>query len=208
MDSGIMNLALLLAVITTSISSGGLVSWLGYYVPFMIASSVLIAVGSALLSTMSQWSEPSAWIGYQAIAGFGIGLGILQSNVVAQAALPFDEIPMGTGIMMAAQSLGAGLLVAVAQTTFKNTLVSGLIPIDAAIGNNVHGILNVGATDLRLFIGGIDDGKWLDRVTVIYNISLLQTFRITAVVGGLALLPAPGVEWISVKKSVLEGETI
>lgn len=76
--SGIMNLPMVLSLIIVSILSGVGVTMLGYYAPFMIGASVFGAVGVGLLSTLTPESNHSMWIGYQCIAGIGIGLGMQQ----------------------------------------------------------------------------------------------------------------------------------
>lgn len=44
----------------------------------MIVSSILAAVGTGMLSTFTPESGHAMWIGYQCLAGIGIGLGMQQ----------------------------------------------------------------------------------------------------------------------------------
>jgi hypothetical protein len=80
--SGIMNLPAILSLVIMSMLSGGLVTVLGYYTPFMIASSVLMSIGAGLLTTFATDTGHAKWIGYQVLFGMGVGLGMQQTLIV------------------------------------------------------------------------------------------------------------------------------
>lgn len=80
--------------------SGGSVTALGYYTPFMIASAVLMAIGAGLIATLEVDSNRNAWIGYQCLLGFGVGLGMQQPLVAIQASLKPVDVPIGTSIII------------------------------------------------------------------------------------------------------------
>lgn len=71
-----MSLPLILGLTIVVIVAGAGVTFLGYYVPFMLASSVFMAIGSGLLTTFETTTNHSKWIGYQALYGIGVGLGM------------------------------------------------------------------------------------------------------------------------------------
>jgi MFS family permease len=73
MQSGIRMIPLVLSVVVGSISSGGLVQRLGYYVPFMIVGACLMAVGSGLITTWNMETQKGEWIGFQVLFGLGVG---------------------------------------------------------------------------------------------------------------------------------------
>lgn len=52
-ESGIRNLPLILGLVMVSIIAGVAITLLGYYTPFMILSSLLMATGAGLLSTFT-----------------------------------------------------------------------------------------------------------------------------------------------------------
>lgn len=62
-DSGLMNLPLLLSVVVFSLIAGGLVTLWGYYVPFMILGTVLVSVSFGLISTFQPDTGRPVWIG-------------------------------------------------------------------------------------------------------------------------------------------------
>lgn len=65
----------------------------------MIVSSIFAAIGAGLLSTLTPESGHQMWIGYQAIMGIGIGLGMQQPLIAVQAVLDISQVPIGTSIV-------------------------------------------------------------------------------------------------------------
>lgn len=90
-ESGVRNLALILATSIFTILSGGLITMNGHFVPFIIGGGVLTTIGAGLIFTLGLTSPPSMWIGYQILAGIGVGLGIQVPIIAAQAVVePLD----------------------------------------------------------------------------------------------------------------------
>lgn len=73
--SGIMSLPLILTLVVGSIIAGGIITKVGYYTPFVIASSVLMSIGAGLISTFHTNTGHGMWIGYQVVFGVGVGFG-------------------------------------------------------------------------------------------------------------------------------------
>jgi len=196
--SGIMSLPLILGVVICSVVAGGLVTVFGYYAPFMIASSVLMAIGAGLLTTFKVNTGHAEWIGYQALFGIGVGLGMQQILIAVQTALPAADIPTGTAIVMFFQTLGGALFISVGQNVFTNKLVSGLkaaVPdLDPAI------VLRTGATELKTAIGE----QYRDGVLRAYNDALTNSYYVAAALATLSIVGSLAVEWKSVKGKKIE----
>jgi hypothetical protein len=199
-QSGIRTMPLIIGFIVFALISGVLTSVLGYYTPFMIASSILTPIGVGLLSTLRPSSPSSQWIGYQALFGSGVGIGIQQPLLVIQTVLPEPDVPVGTALITLTQSLFGAVFVSVAQNVFQNQLAS-----------NIHAVLpdfdtsqiqRSGATTL------IQGGQESDRaaLTGAYSTSVTQTFYIAVALGALSLFGSLGTEWRSVKEKHLEVE--
>lgn len=107
--SGVMTLPFILTMVIFSILAGGLITVVGYYTPFMYIAAIAMPIGAGLLSTLQPDSSSAKWIGYQIIFGIGIGCGMQQPLIAAQAALPLQDVPIGTAIMMFAQILGGAI---------------------------------------------------------------------------------------------------
>lgn len=99
-ESGIRNLALVIAVSICTILSGGLISAFGHFVPLLIAGGVFITIGSGLIFTLGLNSTSSMWIGYQILAGIGIGLCIQVPIITAQATVEPDDISIVTAMTL------------------------------------------------------------------------------------------------------------
>jgi len=197
-DSGIRNLPMILGLVIMSIISGILISKIGYYTPFMIVSSVMMAIGVGLISTWKVNTGHSEWIGYQAIFGFGVGLAMQQSLIAAQTVLHIDDVPIGTSVVMFCQTLGGALFISVAQNIFTNRLLSGLAQVVPDLNPGI--VLATGATSLKDAI----DPKFLGGVLFVYNRALTNTFYISVAMASLSIIGALGMEWKSVKGKKLE----
>ncbi|KAF7452125.1 MFS transporter [Pyrenophora tritici-repentis] len=191
--SGIMNLPAILGLVIISMLAGGAVTTLGYYTPFMLLSSVLMAIGAGLLSTLEVGSGSALWIGYQFIFGAGVGFGMQQTLVAVQTVLPVDDIPIGTAIMMFCQTLGGALFISVGQNVFTNQLIKNLSSVVPEL--NAHIVLSVGATELKHVI----DPRFLPGVLTAYNTTLTQTFYVSVACGAMSIVGAAFVEWKSMK---------
>ncbi|KAF1360161.1 MFS general substrate transporter [Lizonia empirigonia] len=196
--SGIMNLPAILGLVIISILAGGLVTYSGYYTPFMLLSSVLMAVGAGLLSTFETDSNSAKWIGYQFIFGAGVGFGMQQILVAVQAVLPADDVPIGTATMMFSQTLGGALFISVGQNVFTNQLIKNLHKVVPEIDSAF--VLTVGATDLKNQI----QAKFLPGVLSAYNLALTQTFYVSVAAGAISIVGAAFVEWKSMKGKKIE----
>lgn len=105
-QSGIDNLPLILGVTVFSIVSGVGTTILGYYTPWIYASTILMSVGAGLITTFRVHTAHPEWIGYQAIAGAGFGMGIQNPLIAVQTVLPLKDVPVGTATIMFSQTLG------------------------------------------------------------------------------------------------------
>ncbi|KAJ6016087.1 hypothetical protein N7540_010678 [Penicillium herquei] len=196
--SGVMNLPLIIAVVVVSILAGGFISAVGYYTPFMIFSSVIITIAAGLLSTLEVDSGHPKWIGYQALFGIGLGLGMQQPMIVAQTALKAEDVPSGTAIMIFSQTLGGSIFLSVAQNIFQNQLFHNLAK-DAPKADAAK-LVSAGATMLRTLVSG----STLQEVLVAYNDAITQTFYVSVAIGALSLIGPIFIEWLSVKGKKIE----
>ncbi|KAK7556111.1 hypothetical protein IWX92DRAFT_400641 [Phyllosticta citricarpa] len=192
--SGIMNLPLVLSLVVASILTGISVSRMGYYTPFLIASSVIVSIGAGMLTTFRTNTGHPAWIGYQVLLGFGLGLGMQQSNIAIQTVLSRIDVPMGTTLLFFSQQLGGAIFVAVGQSIFTNDLISGV----AALTNlDPRSITAIGATELQQRV----PADVLPQVLVAYNDALVQAFQVGLAMACFSILGSAAVEWRSVKSA-------
>ena len=190
--AGISTIPLVLSLVIFGIVAAIFTQKIGYYVPPMLVSPVLCAVGGGLLSTLSPNSNQSHWIGYQVLYGFGIGCGFQTSNLAAQNVLPRVDVPLGLALMFFMQQLGGSIFLSIGQNIFSNKLVNRL---SGVAGLDTEAIINTGATDL----GKIVPSSQLTTVLDAYSYALTRVFIVTAALSACMILGAVAVEWKSIK---------
>lgn len=193
-QSGIYTLPFVISLVVASTLSGAFTQKVGYYVPAMIASPTLLAVGQGLMSTFRVDEVSSHWIGYQVIAGFGLGLGMQAASLAAQAVLPMPDVPIGIAIMFFAQQLGGGIFTSVGQNILSTYLVSNLRGIP---GLSPEHITSEGATDL---ISSVTT-EYQPVVKMVYNQAIRQIFLCAMGVALVAVVAALFMEWKNIKKT-------
>lgn len=198
--SGIDNIPLILAQVLATLVAGFLTTTIGYYMPFVVASSILMAVGAGLLTTFTVNISTGKWIGYQIIFGVGVGFGFQHSITAAQAVLPLNDIPSGVTAVLFTQLLGGALMVSAGQNVFANSLTSGLSQIS---GVDAKLVIARGATALRNLI---TDQINLASALEAYNNALVKAFRVSLIMACLSGLGAIGMEWKSVKATKSSNE--
>jgi hypothetical protein len=114
---------MILSLVISSLIAGGIITAIGYYTPFMILSSVLMGVGSGLISTFGVNTGHAHWIGFQIIYGLGVGFGMQQPVMAAQTVLSLQDIPTGTSLIMFFQTLGSSLQILI----FKSVIYTILL---------------------------------------------------------------------------------
>lgn len=193
-----MNLPMILGLVVVSVVAGGAVSAVGYYTPFIYASVVLMSIGAGLLTTFKPNTGHAKWIGYQFIFGAGIGAGMQQTLIAAQTALPLADIPIGTAIMMFAQTLGGALMVSVGQNVFQNQLLKNLQ--NAVPTLDAKGIIANGATQFQNAI----PKELLAKAVLAYNDALTQTWYVAVALAAISAFGAAVIQWKSVKGKNIE----
>ncbi|CAD6587601.1 MAG: hypothetical protein ASARMPREDX12_002946 [Alectoria sarmentosa] len=201
-ESGIRNIPMILGLVIVSIISGIAITVLGYYTPFMILSSLLMATGAGLISTFKVGSGHAMWIGFQALYGFGVGAGMQQGVIAAQTVCTLDDIPTATAIMNFCLTLGGALFISVGQNIFTDRLSTNLANNVPILNPSV--VLNTGATSLRNAVGT----ESLEGVLFAYNDALTHAYYVSVAMASLSIVGALGMEWKSVKGKKIEAAAI
>ena len=104
-ESGLQLLPLMLSLVVFSFVTGGLVTWWGYYTPFIIIGSAIFTVGAGLMTLFTVDQPDWRAYGFIIIAGSGCGLAIQNSFMSVQAVLPKATLPIGNAVVMFSQTL-------------------------------------------------------------------------------------------------------
>ena len=146
LTSGIHNLPVIIGCLLC-VLSGFIVAGTGYWAPYMAVGAAVGTIGCGLCYTLDIGSKSSHWIGYQALAGIGIGLGMQIPIMACQAVVGVMDISTVSAITLFFQIIGGSFAVSAAQAAFANTLIRKL-PVTAP-GVQPAMVLAVGATELR-----------------------------------------------------------
>jgi MFS transporter, DHA2 family, glioxin efflux transporter len=180
-QSGIRNLPVVMGASLFSIVSGGLITVYGHYTPLMVLSSILVTIDAGFLYTLEIPSSAREWIGYQALAGIGIGLGFQIPVIVGQASVSPSDISSVSAVMLFFQTIGGSFLVSAAQSAFANRLVS-FVPRYAP-GVDPHLVVATGASQLR----DVFDPKVLPGILEAYMHGIKLVFALCVAMAGITL---------------------
>lgn len=181
-QSGIRTLPLVLGSSLLSILSGILISASGHYAPFMALAAIITAVGSGLLYTLDRESSTGSWIGFQALAGIGMGMGFQIPLIACQSAAEMSEISTISSMALFVLIMGGAIMISVGQSVFANRLVASLAStapnIDPAL------VLATGATELRATFSDSE----IDGILKSYMDGLRASYALAIALAGCALV--------------------
>ena len=181
----------------------------GVYVPWLLAGSSLATIGVGLIYTLDIGTPSSKWIGYQALAGIGLGFAFQVPMIANQSFVKMSEISSVTAITLCKsfapyramdqadgvkvfQTIGGAFFVSAAQTAFANRLLAR-VPITAP-GVNPALVVATGATQLREVFGDHIDG-----ILIAYMDGLKISFALAVALAGVSAPVALFAKWQNVK---------
>ncbi|KAL2159786.1 hypothetical protein VTH06DRAFT_1919 [Thermothelomyces fergusii] len=196
--SGIYTLPLVLSLVASSVAAGGITQKIGYYVPSMLLSPIIMSIGEGLLSTLDRDSPTAHWVAFQSLSGFGLGFGMQTSALAVQTVLPREDISTGIAINFFVQQLGGAVFTSVGQTILTNILVSELSNLP---GFDPKLVVGEGATQLSQIVQPEDALQVING----YNHALRYVFLTSMGSAFASLFCALGMEWRSVKQGRTRG---
>lgn len=192
-ESGIRNLAMIIAITLFTIVSGGVISGYGHFVPLMIVAGVLSTIGAGLIYTLDIGSSSAAWIGYQILCGIGIGIGIQIPIIAAQAVSAPADLSSVTAMTLFMQTLGGAFFVTAGQSASDNVLLSSVQTYAPSV--NPAQLLSVGATELR----NVFSEEQMVGVLHAYMDGLRTAYAIAIAAAGVATVVSLGSKWRNLK---------
>nr|KAJ3418023.1 hypothetical protein HK105_000462 [Polyrhizophydium stewartii] len=121
-QAGINTIPLIFGMVIFSIVAGAVASSTGYYMPLATVSSILIATGLGLMSTLNQNSNTGMKIGYLLVTGAGLGFGVQSVVIAAQASVDESYLAVVTSINNFWQTIGSVFSLAIMSSVFNNRL--------------------------------------------------------------------------------------
>lgn len=201
-ESGIRNLPLILAQSIATVLSGIALSKFQRPQPFLLFGAGITAVGSGLLYTLDIGSSSGKWIGFQILAGIGIGWCFQVPVVTAQSTAAPSDLPSVTGMVLsklyhkpqlltkltstAVQTLGGSVFVSAGQSALDNVLLNSLPNIS---GIDPKVVLETGSTELRQAFNSAQ----LSGILVAYMKGLKAAFLVAIIASSIATVVSMGV---------------
>ncbi|KAI9043637.1 MDR family MFS transporter [Aspergillus affinis] len=188
-DSGIRNLPLILAQSVATVTSGVVLSRVGYAPPFLLSGAAITAIGSGLLYTLDVDSGAGKWIGYQIMTGLGVGWCFQVPVVTAQAVVEPEDLPSVTSMVLTVQTIGGAIFVSAGQSAMSNVLLK-VLP-DQNLDIDPVKVVSTGATELRDIFSSDEMG----RILVSYMEGIKAAFIIATVASSVATVVSIGSRW-------------
>lgn len=201
-ESGIRNLAMIIAVTLGTIVSGGYITAKGHFVPLMIGSGVIAAIGAGLIFTLNIGSSSGKWIGFQVIAGLGLGIGFQIPIIATQAISTVADLSSATAMVLFCQTLGGAIFVAAGQSALANVVLKKLPIYVPSI--NAAQVFAVGSTELK----NVFSAQQLPGIQHAYMDGLHAAWAIAIASAGLATMLSLFSKWRNLKGLNMTGGTV
>jgi hypothetical protein len=159
----------------------------------MIGSGFVSTVGAGLIFTLNIGSSSGKWIGYQIIAGLGLGVGFQIPIIATQAISRVADLPSATAMVLFCQTLGGAIFVAAGQSALANVVLKKL-PIYVPSVNPAQ-VFAVGATDLKNLFPAAE----LLGIQHAYMDGLHTAWAIAIASAGVALIVSLVSKWRNLK---------
>ena len=192
--SGLLMFPIIIGMLLSMLMQGFGVRAFGYYVPFMLAGSILMPIFSGLMTTLTVTTALSTVIVYSGFFGAAIGIGFQAPQVAVQNTLPAKDVHTGLAIILFAQNFGPAISVALAQSIFQNKLADNVGDILPDMGQAK--IANTGLGDWRDLVGP----QKLDELLGAFDLSLMQTWYLAVGLACTTVIGSSTMQWRSVKK--------
>lgn len=195
-QSGVRNVPLILSVSICTVISGVLVTLFGQFGYLMILGSVFASIGCGLLYMLEIDTGSGKWIGYQIVAGIGMGLGIQLPIIVNQAIVDPSDLASASAFTLFVQTITGAFWVSAGQAAFANRLVQKLPQL--APGVDPRMVVATGATELRK----VFSSEQLAGILEAYMDGLRLTFLLCVVLACVGVLVSLFPKWVNLKGKV------
>lgn len=197
--SGVHMLPSVLSQLVSTVSSGALVGRLGYYLPWIVASSTLSAVALGLLSTLTPTTSVGKWIGYQILLGFSRGLGMQMPLIAVQNSINPKFVAVAMALVTFGQTFGGAVFLAIGETILSNQLRVNIPKY--APGVNAAAVIAAGGSGpaVRAAVGS-NDPVGLANTLLAYAKSVDAVYWFAAGAAGLMFCVSWGMGWKDIRK--------
>ncbi|CAH0034689.1 unnamed protein product [Clonostachys rhizophaga] len=181
--------------------SGGLMTRLGYYIPWAAFAAGVSSIGSGIIGTWKPYTTLAQIFGIQILYS-ARGAGMQAGAVALQNTLPADEIAVGTSFLIFCQNIISSIFVTIANTVFQESLRS-------RITNNAPGV----SPEQAILAGGSADAvrrlapagsELLEKVLMAYSEGFGDVFYFYTAVGVVSFFASFGMGWVDLRKNTVK----
>lgn len=151
-NSGVRSIPLVASTSIFAIVAGIIVTKTGEYQALMVVGTSIISIGCGLIYTLDIDSGSGKWIGYQVLAGIGMGLSMQIAVIVAQGVVDSKDLSEASAMALFCQMTGGAIWLTVSQSLFTNKLIQGLTRDLGA--ETASAVVAAGATEVRRLLSG------------------------------------------------------
>ena len=174
--------------------AGAAITSTGFFTPLIVLGGALWTVAAGLIYTWSRTTSAGGWIGYQVLAGVGVGLSYQSPILAAQALAAPTDIAATSAMLLFFQTMGGAFMVSAAQTAFTNRLIERLSLYSP--GTNVGAVIATGVQELRVRYHGGE----LDAIINSYMDGLKVSFALIIAFTGATTIAGLFQPWKSIKR--------
>ncbi|KAF1999368.1 efflux pump protein [Amniculicola lignicola CBS 123094] len=196
--SGVYTLPSICGSLLFGVTTGVLMPKFGFYLPWAVASGVVISIGSGLTATFSPTTSTAKWVIYQIIMGVGRGFGTQISIIAIQNALLPSQIPVGIAFAVFVQFLAGAISIVIATAIFTQSLVDGIAEYAPSVSTEAALAAGGGAKAVRDLVPG--GGAELAGLFKAYAISIDRVFYMLAAFGVVMIFFAFGTGWVDIRE--------
>lgn len=187
--SGVQNLPLIIAAMISAVCVGIFISKTGRSTVVMVCGAAVGSLGAGLCYTLGLETPTGRWIGYQILAGAGIGGAFQIPVIVGQASVEVIDLAAVTALLLCFQTVGAAIMVSAAQSVFVNTMMKAVPTL--APGVDPMRVVATGAGQLR----SVFTAEELPGVLAAYLDGIQAAFLLACTIAGIAFLVGLLLPW-------------
>ncbi|GAA5942041.1 MDR family MFS transporter [Sporobolomyces koalae] len=191
--SGIQMLPIILLNMSSGIGAGWICSkWGSWHYP-MAYGLALTSIGAGLFSTMTDATSTGKWVGYQIIAGSGMGALYMLSFIASQVLAEPKDRPKASALVCFFQIWSATVSVSASEAIYQNAFKNG---VEKIAGVDAVKIVESGVSEFRHVVAA----EYLPAVIRVAERSLFKVFIVSAVLGAYGFIVLFFIQWKKMAK--------
>lgn len=170
-------------------------SFLGLFLPFMYGGTAVFTIAAGLFCTLTIGTATAKLVGYQILAGVGVGSSMQLCATSLRVAVEGKDAPLAATLSVFAPFFGSSLGAAIAQNIFRISLKSRLLHF---LSNEAAtAVIEAGGTGIREATNPVTEQPVMEA----YSYALSRVFILAAVAGGVAFVGTLCIKWRTLREA-------